>query len=228
MEAQGWTETLIISFQNVWAGIINFLPSLIGALILIIVGLIIASGLRTLVERIINTLKLDSVLKKVGLGPIFERAGLQLNSGKFLGLLIYWFLVVVFVLAVTDVLGLYGVSLFLRDVISYLPNIIVAVLIMLVAVLVANFLKSIVKASVKGAKLHSPKFLSSLAWWVVIIFGFLAALIQIGVAATILNTLVTGFIAMLAIAGGIAFGLGGKDYAASLLEKFRQQTEERG
>lgn len=227
MEAQSWTEVLIISFQNVWVGIMNFLPSLIGALILIIVGLIIASGLRALIERIINTLKLDSGLKKMGLAPIFERAGLQLNSGKFLGLLVYWLLVIVFILAVTDILGLYGVSLFLRDIISYIPNIIVAVLIMLVAVMVANFLKSIVKASVRGAKLHYSKFLSSLAWWVIIVFGFLAALIQIGIATTILNTIVSGFIIMLAIAGGIAFGLGGKDYAAFLLEKFRQQTEER-
>jgi len=227
MGAQGWTETLITSLQNVWAGVISFLPSLIGALILIIVGLIVAAGLRALVERIINALKIDSLLRKVGLAPFFERAGLQINSAKFLGLLVYWFLVIVFVLAVTDILGLYGVSLFLRDVISYLPNIIVAVLIMLAALVVANFLKSVVRASVASAKLHNPKFLGSLTWWVVVVFGFLAALIQIGIAGTILNTIVTGLIAMLAIAGGLAFGLGGKDYAAHLIEKFRQQTEER-
>ena len=227
MAAQGWTEILLTSLQNVWAGVISFLPSFIGALILIIVGLIVASGLRAIVERIISALRIDTLLKRTGLTPFFERDGLQINSGKFLGLLVYWFLVVVFVLAVTDILGLYGVSLFLRDVISYIPNIIVAVLIMLVALLVANFLKSIVRASVTSAKLHNPKFLGSLVWWVIVVFGFLAALIQIGIAATILNTLVTGLIAMLAIAGGIAFGLGGKDYAASLLEKFRRETEER-
>jgi hypothetical protein len=227
MAAQGWTEILITSLQNVWAGIISFLPSLIGALILIIVGLIVASGLRAIVERIISALRIDSLLRKIGLTPFFERAGLQINSAKFFGLLVYWFLVVVFVLAVTDILGLYGVSLFLRDVISYIPNIIVAVLIMLATVVLANFLRSVVRASVTSARLHNPKFLGLLAWWVIVVFGFLAALIQIGIAATILNTLVTGLIAMLAIAGGIAFGLGGKDYAAHLLERFRQQTEER-
>jgi len=227
MVAQNWTEILISSLQGVWIGIINFLPSLIGSLILIIVGLIVASGLKALIEKVINTLKIDSLLRKMGLGPFFERAGLQINSGKFVGLLVYWFFVVVFVLAVTDILGLYGVSLFLRDVISYIPNIIVAVLIMLTAVIVANFFKSLIRASVSSAKLHNPKFLASLAWWVVVVFGFLAALIQIGIAAAILNTLITGLIAMLAIAGGIAFGLGGKDYATHLLERFRQQTEER-
>ncbi len=227
MVAQGWTEVLLASLQNMWIGVINFLPSLIGALILIIIGLIIASGLRAIVERIIGAIKLDSALRKVGLGPIFERARLQINSGKFLGLLVYWFLVVVFFLAVTDILGLYGVSLFLRDVISYIPNIIVAVLIMLAAVVLANFFKSLIRASISGAKLHNPKFLGSLAWWVVVVFGFLAALIQIGIAAAILNTLITGLIAMLAIAGGIAFGLGGKEYASYLIDKFRQETEER-
>jgi hypothetical protein len=227
MIAQSWTEILLSSLQGVWAGVIGFLPSLIGALILIIVGLIVASGLRAIVERIINAIKIDTLLKRMGLGPFFERAGLQINSGKFFGLLVYWFLVIVFFLAVTDILGLYGVSLFLRDIISYIPNIIVAVLIMLAAVVQANFLKSLVRASISSAKLHNPKFLGTLTWWVIVIFGFLAALMQVGIAITILNTLITGLIAMLALAGGIAFGLGGKDYAAHLIEKFRQQTEER-
>jgi len=227
MIAQNWTEVLLGSLQGVWLGVINFLPSLIGSLILIIVGLIVASALETIVEKVISALKIDALLKKIGLGPFFERANIQINSGKFLGLLVYWFIVVVFVLSVTDILGLYGISLFLRDVIAYLPNLIVAIMIMLAGVMVANFLKSLVKASVSSAKLHHSKFLSSLAWWVVIIFAFLASLIQIGIAASILNTLITGLIAMLAIAGGLAFGLGGRDYAAHLIEKLRQQTEER-
>lgn len=227
MVIQTWTEALTGSLQNLWTGVISFLPALIGSLIILIVGLIIATGLRALVERIINALKLDAALRKIGLSPYFERAGLQINSGKFLGLLVYWFLVIAFVLAITDSLGLFGVSLFLRDVISYIPNIIIAVLIMLAAVLLANFLRSLVRASVTSAKLHSSKFLGALTWWVVIIFGFLAALIQVGIATSILQTLVTGLIAMLALAGGIAFGLGGKDYAAHLLEKLREQTENR-
>lgn len=227
MGVQSWTEALIGSLQNLWIGVINFLPSLIGAIIIFIIGLLVASGLQALVERIINGVKLDSLLRRIGLSPYFERAGLKINSGKFFGLLVYWFLIIVFVLVVTDSLGLFGVSLFLRDVISYIPNIIVAVLIMLATVILANFLRSLVRASVTSAKLHGSKFLGSLAWWVVTIFGVLAALIQVGIATTILQTLVTGLIGMLALAGGIAFGLGGKDYAASLLERFRHETEER-
>jgi hypothetical protein len=227
MNIQSWTEVTVNSLQGLWGQVLSFLPSLIGALIVIIIGLIVASGLRALIERIVGALKIDSLLKKIGLSPFFERAGLQINSGKFLGLLVYWFLVIVFVLAATDILGLFGVSMFLRDVLSYIPNIIVAVLIMLASVVLANFLKSLVKASVSSAKLRGSKFLGALAWWTIVIFGFLTALIQLGIATTILNTLITGLIAMLALAGGLAFGLGGKDYAAYLLEKLRRETEER-
>jgi hypothetical protein len=227
MNIQSWTEVTINSLQGLWGQVLSFLPSLIGALIVIILGLIISSGLRALIERIIGALKIDSLLKKIGLSPFFERAGLTINSGKFFGLLVYWFLVIVFVLAATDILGLFGVSMFLRDVLSYIPNIIVAVLIMLASVILANFLKSLVKASVSSAKLRGSKFLGALSWWTIVIFGFLTALIQLGIATTILNTLITGLIAMLALAGGLAFGLGGKDYAAYLLEKLRRETEER-
>lgn len=225
MFIQSWTEATVNSLQNILAGTLNFLPSLIGALVIIIVGLIVASGLRALIERIVGALKVDSLLKSIGLSPFFEKANLQINAGKFLGLLVYWFLVIVFFLAATDILGLFGVSLFLRDLLTYIPNIIVAVLIMLSAVILANFLKSLVRASVMSAQLHASKFLGTLAWWTTIIFGLLTALIQLGIATTIINTLITGLIAMFAIAGGIAFGLGGKDYAAYLLEKLRRETE---
>lgn len=226
MTVQSWTDVTINSLKDLWAKVIGFLPSLIGALVVIIIGLIVASILRSIIERIFGILKIDSALRKLGLEPHLARAGLQINSGKFFGLLVYWFLIIVFGIAAADILQLWGVSVFLRDVISYIPNIVVAVLIMLIAVLVANFLKSLVRASVTSAKLHASKFLGTLTWWVVIIFGFLAALIQLGIATSILQTLVTGIIAMLALAGGIAFGLGGKDYAAHLLEKLRRETEE--
>ncbi len=221
MTAQTWTEITINTLQSLWVSVINFLPSLIGALIVLIVGLIIAAIVKAIVQKVIDAIKLDSLLRRIGLGPHFERGGLQINSGKFLGLLVYWFLVIVFVLATADILQLWGLSAFLQSVVAYLPNIIVAVLIMLAAVVLANFLRSLVRASVSSAKLHGSRFLGSLTWWVVIIFGLLAALIQLGIAVVIINTLVTGLIAMLALAGGIAFGLGGKEYASGLIEKLK-------
>lgn len=225
MVIQNWTEVVISSLQNLWVGAIGTIGNILGALIIFLIGLIVAAGLGTLIERIVSLIKLDKALMSLGVQEYFNRAGISLNSGKFFGKLVYWFFVVVFLLAASDILGFYSLSLFLKETLLYVPNVIVAVLIMLAAVVIANFLRKIVHASVKGAKLHASNFLGSLTWWAVVVFGFFAALSQLGVAVSIINALVTGFVAMLAIAGGIAFGLGGKDYAAHLISKLRDKVE---
>ncbi|KKQ21321.1 hypothetical protein A2999_01280 [Candidatus Wolfebacteria bacterium RIFCSPLOWO2_01_FULL_38_11] len=225
MVVQNLADATVNSLLNVWGGVIGFLPFLIGALIVLIVGLIVAAGLGSLVERVINIAKVDNLLRRLGLETYFERAGIRVNAGKFFGALVYWFLVIVFILAAADILKLEGLSQFLRQVVSYIPQIIVAALIMLATVIVANALKSVVKASVMGAKLHASGFLAALAWYATVIFGFVAALIQLGIAPMLLNTLITGLVAMLALAGGIAFGLGGKDYASSLINRFKEKLE---
>jgi Conserved TM helix len=225
MYAQNWTQIIAGSLQNLWYGFMNFVPNLIGALIVLIIGLVVAAGLGLLVEKIFEAIHLDGFLVKLGVKPYFDRAGLKLRVSYFLGRLVYWFIVLAFLLAVSDSLGLYALSGFLTSILNYLPNVIAAVLIMLVAVVVASFLRRTVVASVMGAKLAAPHFLGALVWWTVVIFGFFAALEQLNVAAMIIQTFVTGFIAMLALAGGLAFGLGGKDYAHHLLDKLKDRTE---
>ena len=222
---QNLTDITIGSLLNVWITVVGFIPAIIGATIILIIGLIIASGLKSLVERIISAVKLDNLLRQLDLETYFQRANLQLNSGKFLGTLVYWFFIIVSVLAAADILSLDGLSDFLNQVVSYIPNIIAAALIMLATIVIANFLSSLVKVSVMSAKLHASKFISTLTWWATAIFGLLASLMQLGVAPILLNTVITGVIAMFAIAGGIAFGLGGKDYATHLLNKLRERTE---
>ncbi len=226
MVIQDWTAVIVSSLQNLWIGAIAVLGEIVGALIVLIIGLIIATALALLVERIISIVKLDKLLASLGLREFFDRAGIGLNSAKFLGRLVYWFFVIVFVLAVVDILKFYSLSNFLRAVLLYIPNVIIAALIMLAAVVVANFLRRLVRASVKSARLHSSHFLGSLTWWAVVIFGFLAALSQLGIAVTIINALVTGVVAMFALAGGIAFGLGGKEYASTLMERLKDNLEQ--
>lgn len=225
MIVQSWLEVTRDSLLNLWMAVLNFVPSLIGALLVLIIGLIVASAFRWLVERVVTGIKLDTLVRKVGLDAYVERAGFRVNSARFFGFIVYWFFVVVFVMAVSDILQLFAFSFFLRGIVAYLPNIIIAILIMLAAVVLANLCRSLVRGSILGAKLHASKFLGSLTWWAIVVFGLLAALVQLGIASSIINTLVTGLIAMVALAGGIAFGLGGKDYASHLLEKLQEETE---
>ena len=227
MYIQDLTSTLYGALLNVWIGVLDFIPRIIGAIIVLIIGLVIASVFGSVIDQIIRAVKLDNLLKRLGVAVYVERAGMALNSGRFFGRMVYWFFVIVFVLAVSNILGLGVFSEFLGQVLLYIPNIIVATLILMVTLMVAKLLKSITTASVLSARLHAPKFLGSFVWWVVLIFGLITALMQLGINVYILQTLITGLVAMLALAGGIAFGMGGKDYATHLIEKLRRETEER-
>jgi len=221
MFVQNWADVILFSIQNLWQGFVLFLPSLIGALVILFVGLVIAAGLAKIVEKLVDALRIDRLLEQLGLGRILERADVRLDSGHFVGVLVQWFFVIITLLAMSDILKLEAFSGFLGQILLYVPNIVVAVLIMLAGVVIAVFLAKLVRASVLAAKLHAAHFLGALTKWSVLVFAFLAALSQLGVAGALINTLIMGFVAMLAIAGGLAFGLGGRDVAAAWLEKIR-------
>lgn len=114
MFIQDWASVVVGSMQNLWFGFISTLASIVGALIILIIGLIVAAGIGALVEKLINFIKLDKLLVSLGVQEYFERANMTVNSGKFFQKLVYWFLVVVFALAATDILGFYSLSGFLR------------------------------------------------------------------------------------------------------------------
>ncbi|MEK7187287.1 MAG: hypothetical protein AAB691_00375 [Patescibacteria group bacterium] len=222
---QYFAQLLATSFTNVWGLFLGLTFALLGTLVVLLVGLFVAAGLGKLIEKIFDAVRIDEVFENAGLKPYFERANMRIRIAYFLGRVVYWFVIVAFLLVISDFLELDSFSSFLRDVLSYIPNVVAAVLIMLAAVVIGNFLRGTVRASVMGARMHSAQFLGALTWWAIVIFGFFTALLQLRVAETVVNALITGFIAMLALAGGLAFGLGGKDYANHLLNKLREETE---
>lgn len=225
MVIQNWTDLLLVSLKSVWLQLLSFLPNLVGAFVMLILGLLVAVVLERLVERFAYYIKLDSLLHKLKLNEYLHQANLQLNSGYFLGKVVYWVALLSFVLTASDILGFDALSIFISDILFYIPNIVVAFLIMVATLIVANFMKGLVSASVLSAKLHSGKFLGIVAWWVVFVFGSLTALSQLGVATTIVNGVVVSLLIMLALAGGLAFGLGGKDEANRILGKLRSEWE---
>lgn len=223
---QSWTEVTVNSFQSIWEGFIMFLPNLIGALIVFLIGWAIAVGLQKLITQILRVLRIDSTLGKMGLGEVFEKGDIKMDIAGWVGSFVKWFLVLVFLLAATDILGLQEVSIFLRSILDYVPNVIAAVLILAVAVWLASVLRKIVQASVSVSDIRASRFLGALTYWSILIFGIFAVLIQLGIAYALLQTLITGIIAMLALAGGLAFGLGGKDQAASFLSRLKKEISE--
>ena len=219
-----WTDIVANSLANLWLGVSSFIPNFLGALVILIIGLIIASALGKIVEKILVAVKLDSFLANLGLDEYAKRAGMHLHVARLSGQIVKWFFIIVFALAASDILGLYALTSFLSDVLAYVPNVIVAAIIMVASLAIANVLRNVVKASIKSAKLHGANMLGTLTWWAVALFGFFAALTQLNVAAGIIQILVTGVIAMFALAGGLAFGLGGQEHAKKFLEKMANQV----
>lgn len=225
MMIQTWTEVITSSLQSLWTGFIGFLPQFLGALIIFLIGWVIANLLGKLSSQIIRTLRIDAILEKMGFKRSMERANLKLDSARFVGELVRWFFILVFLIAAIDILGLEQVNQFLTRVLYYIPQLIVAILILLAAVLIANFLQKLVKASVEAAGFGSANFLAAVTKWSILVFALLAALLQLGIVPSLIQTLFTGFIAALAISFGLAFGLGGKDTAAEVLEKLKESIK---
>lgn len=228
MPQNNLVDVVSLSLNNVWGGIITFLPKFIIALIIFIIGWIVGSILGKVVAQFFKAIKLDTMLKSVGTDTVMERAGFNLDSGKFFGMLVKWFFVVVFLVAAIDVLGLVQVNFFLQSVVlGFLPQVIVAALILVVGAILAHTLSQIVVGGARAAEMPSAKFAAGIAKWAVWIFAILAALTQLGIAGAFAQTLFTGLIAMLAIAGGLAFGLGGRDAASRYIENLRKDISER-
>lgn len=221
MVLQTWGDVVVASLQQAWAAVANFVPLLIGAVIIFVVGWIVAVALGKVVEQVVKALRVDALLQKLEVERTLERGGLRLNSGAFIGALVRWFLIIVFLLAAANILGLAQVSDFLRQVLLYIPNVVVAALIIVIAVKVAEVVERATKGTVEAAGMRGA-LVGAIARWAIWIFAVVAALQQLGIATTLLQTLVTGFVAMLALALGLAFGLGGKDAAGAFVEKLRR------
>jgi len=224
---QTWGEAITISLLGLWERFVNFLPALVGAILVFVAGWIVAVALGKAVEHIVKIIRIDDVVEKAGTKGRLRKAGVDFNIAKFFGGLVKWFLILVFLMAATDILHLVQVTSFLNSIVLYLPNVIVAAVIMAVAFLVGNFVYAVIKGSTKIAGIVSATLLATIAKWAIVIFGLLAALIQLGVASSLINTIFIGFVAMLALAGGLAFGLGGRDEAALILKKLRHEITEK-
>lgn len=226
MLIETWADVLTRSFQDLWLGIIAFLPELIVALIIFVLGWLIGAALGRVVSQVIKSIKVDSALKSTGLSEAVERAGFHLDSGAFLGALVKWFFIVVFLVAALDVLGLTQVNIFLQTVVlGYLPQVIVAVLILLVAAVIAEVAAKAVIGAAKAAHVRSAGFAGSVTKWAIWIFAILAALDHLQVASAFVQTLFTGVIVAISLAFGLAFGLGGQEAAARYIDRMKKDID---
>jgi len=224
-----WGDVFNASLQELWWGFVQFTPKLVIAIIFFAVGWVLGAVIARALEQVFSALKVDNLLKSIGIDGFFRKAGMNLNSGYFIGQVVKWFIIVVFLIPSLDLVGLNSIKDFLQnDVLGFLPRVIVAALILIIATIVADALSKTVTASVKTMNLTSANMLGAVAKYAVWIFAFIIALGQLGVADYYMSVLFTGIIAMLSIGGALAFGLGGKDAAAKFIAKVGEEVSHRG
>ncbi len=219
-------HSFINSTQLLWNNLMNYLPKLAFAVLLLIIGLILASLLGKIITNITKKLKLDKILTTIGLKTKLEGIGIYLTLSGLLGWIVKWFVIIAVLLTISDILNLTTVSVFLTEVLLYIPNVLVAVIILIIGLVVGNFVSELVGKSINASDFVNPasaRMLRITTKWLIIFFASMAALSQLDIAPGLIQSLFTGIIMMFSLAGGLAFGLGGKDKAREIINNLLER-----
>ncbi|MEN9881198.1 MAG: hypothetical protein RLZZ308_381 [Candidatus Parcubacteria bacterium] len=201
--------------------LIAFLPSVIIAVIIFALGWFFGSILGKAVEHLVLVLRVDRALHRAGFDALSEKAGVHISVAKFFGGIIKWLVIVAFTIASAEILGLSQVTQLLRDVLVYIPQVIIAAIILVIAMILGDFVSRIVSHSVKATGMKGEFAAQMSKWAIIIVGGVFPALTQLRIAQSLVEVLFTGVVFALSLALGLSFGLGGRDAAARAIEKFK-------
>ena len=226
-----WGEVFNASLKSLWMSFIQFTPKLILAIVFFIVGWVIASIVSKAISQVFASLKVDKLFQAIGADNFFRKAGMNLNSGHFVGEVVRWFVIIVFLLPSLSlvfpsdpVTGTNVVASFLQvEVLGYLVKVVVAALILIIAAVVSSAISRAVKAGAMSMGVSTASLFGTVAKYSVWIFAFIIALGQLGVAEYYMGVLFTGIIFMVSLGGALAFGLGGRDAAARFIAKIGEE-----
>lgn len=214
------------SFSNSLTVFFNFLPSLIGALLILVVGWVVAGVVARLVERGLRAVGFEHAIHNSGLGEFVARSGAPWTTTQILAALVKWSIRLIFLQAAATVLGMPQLTTIINSIVLFVPQLIVGLVILVVGFLVAKFVGGLVQASASEMEFRNPQQFAAFARAAIIVFAAAAALDQVGIAPTIVNSLFIGLVAAASLAVGLAFGLGGRDVASELLRKVYRGRKE--
>jgi flagellar biosynthesis protein FliQ len=214
-----WGASIFNALSNAVNLILTFIPRVIGFLVILIVGLIVATLVSKAVTFLLRKVGFDRMANRIGLSRFEQRMGVSMEPAGLLGKIVYWFLILIFLVPATDALGLPSVSNILNTLVAYIPNVFVAILVLFLGTLAATFVADLVRGATATANVGNPSIFANVARWSIIGFAALVALEQLQIAPTLINELFGAMVLAMAIAFGLAFGLGGQDTARRWLAR---------
>jgi len=215
-----WQEAFLVAASNILTNIFTYFPTILAALVVFIVGIILAKWARRVTVKVLEKIKLSKLVEQSGIKPFLEKAEVELKIEEIFGGVVKWLIILIFFVTTINILGLTTVSLVLNTILGYVPRVISATLILTAGMLLAGLVEKVVKGALAQVDLKTSRLLGKISSYLVGIFTILATINELRVAQTLVNTLFFGFIGMLALGFGLAIGLGAKDLVARILEEW--------
>lgn len=219
------SDAIWYSFTNALNSFMSFLPALVGAIIVLIIGWIISGFLAKLIVKALNMIGFERAVQNSGISDFIRRSGTKWTTSQMIGEMIKWFIRLIFIQAAANILRMPQLTTIINSIVLFIPNLVVALVIVVIGSLIAKFLSGAVRASVSEMGVGSPNLLATLTQYAVIGFAVIAAANQIGVAAVVVNTLFIGFVAAIALAVGLALGLGGREVGAQITQSLYESSQ---
>jgi hypothetical protein len=222
-----WGDLTVVALQRSWEGFLSFFPALLAAIVVFIIGWLLAAIVGKLVAEILKRVKFNQIFNKGNWDEALAKADIKVDPSGFVGAIVKWVLVIVSLQIAVGVLGTKWMifSNILAKVVGYLPNVIIAVLIFVVTVIITDIVEKLVRVSVERVKVGYGHIISAIVKWAIWIFAVIIILGQLNIGGSIPYIIVQGIVGFLALALGLAFGLGGKEAAAELIKEFRQKIQ---
>jgi hypothetical protein len=213
-----WGDAVLVSATEALQNFLGFLPALVGAILILILGWILSSLLAGLVERGLKMIGFERAAQSTGISGFIQRSGSSWTASAIVAEIVKWFIRLIAIQAAASILGLDQISQIINAILLWLPNLVVAIAIVVIGALIARFVRGLVRGSTSQMGFTNSELLGSVAYYAIMVFAIVAAVDQLGIAETVVNTLITGLIATIVIAAGLAFGLGGQQTAARITE----------
>ncbi len=217
MQLDSWTQNLIGAMSSLWSKIASFIPNLFGALILVVLGFLVAKLLDTLLTKLLAKLGLDRLMSGTGLTKLLARIGIKAKVSTLIGKIVYWFVLLIFLISAAESLGLERVSATLDVLALYVPKMFAAALVLLAGILLAQLLNTTVKGAAEGVRLEYAAGLGRVVQSMVIIISVSVAIGQLEIKAELLNYVVAIVLLSIGLACALALGLASKGIASQII-----------
>lgn len=223
-----WTDAVMTSLAAALAILLGAIPKIIGFAVIVIIGWLIASAVATAVAGILRAVKFNDLARRGGFADFVQKMGIRQDSAGFIANITKWFIRLIVLVSAFDALGLPAVSQVLEQLLMWLPNLVVALVVLVLAGLAANALAGLVRGATAESGLGNPELLASIARIAVWAFAIVVAVNQIGIATALVNTLFMATVGAVALALGLSFGLGGRETAAQIVRGWYERSQQTG